>query len=213
MDINPNPRILNIDNDARMLPKPCTMTNTEAITVEGKNIKKSVQSPVPGNSVGSADVMCTLSGSSSNDKKVEGEDPATVHTSSSSQPPVPLTSKGGEESIATSPPKSSTAPQLKMGGGGGGFGSAIIGNAKNNAFSSLAGLHGDGKWIGNLKSDTISHEQELWGGLTQLTSSSELGNSSINVEEKGNAASRKLLHLYCRLFFLSAKLGSCSSFV
>ncbi len=213
MDINPNLRILKIDDNARVLLRPCTMTDTEAIIVEGKTIEKSVQSPVPGNSVGSTDVMGTLSGSSSNDKKVEGGDPANVHASSSLQPPVPLTSKGEEESIATSPPKSSTAPQLKMGGDGGGFGSAIIGNAKSNAFSSLAGLHGDGKWIGNLKSDTISRGQELWGGLTKLTSSSELGNSSIDVEEKGNAASRKLLHLYCCLFFLSAKSGSCSSFV
>ncbi len=177
------------------------MTKTEAIIAEGeKNKNSTTQSPVSGKSGFSTDVMGTLSGSSSNDKKVEGEDPATVHTSSSLQPTtMPLASKGEESSGTISPPKSSiTAPQLKMGGGGGGgFGSAIIGSAQNNAFSSLAGIHGgDGKWTGNIKSDTISREQELWGSLTQVNSPSELGTSSINVEEKGNnATSRKLLLL------------------
>ncbi len=188
------PRILKV-SDTCTLPRPTTTTNTQEIIDDGKDIQISVQPLVPGSSIGSAVVMGTLSGSSSIEKKVEVEDRATVHTSSS-QPSMSLTSKGRMKSnsptVATSP-QSRTAPPLKIGSVGG-FSSAVIGNAKGNAFSSLAGLHEDGKWIGNLESGTISRGQELWGGLTQLTSSSELGNIPISVGEKGNA-SKKLLHL------------------
>ncbi len=197
-------RILKV-SDSCALPRPTTTTNTQEIIDDGKDIQISVQPLVPGSSIDSADAMGTLSGSSSNDKKVKGEDPETVHTSSS-QPPMSLTSKGrtknNSPTVATSP-QSCTAPPLKIGGVGG-FSSAVIGNAKSNVFSSLAGLHEDKKWIGNLESSTASSGKELWGGLTQLTSSSELGNTPISVGEKGNA-SIKQLHLLPYFLFISTK--------
>ncbi len=186
-----------------MLPRPTTTTNTEAGIGGGKDIENSVNPPLPSSNVGSEDVVGTSSGSSISDKKVEGEDPTTAHVSSPSQSPASLTPKDGENSgsptVSTSS-QSNTAPQLKIGGGGG-FGSAVVGNAKSNAFSSLAGLNENGKWMGNIEGGTIPRGQELWGGLTQLTSSSELGNSSIYVEEKGND-SKNLFHSLIAIAFL-----------